>query len=178
MKYIFTIFILAAFISGCNEENVKPGVDLTLDESEIPSQESWNSHIYITEAGTLKAVVYADHLRKFEDTKITFLEGVKIDFYNEDEKISSKLTSKKGRVDDVSRNMFAVDSVVAVSDSGVVLTTDELMWRNQDRRILTDKFVRITSDKEVIEGYGLDSDQHLRNYIIRDITYITNIQKD
>ena len=48
-----------------------------------------------------------------------------------------------------------------------------MMWRNRDRKIVSDKFVKVISPKEVIEGYGFESDQSLKNYIIYNITYVT-----
>ena len=74
--------------------------------------------------------------------------------------------------------MYAIDSVVAVSDSGVTLTTDELIWKNKTKKIVSDKFVRIVSDDEILEGYGFESDQDLQNYTIFDITYITTIDEN
>jgi hypothetical protein len=62
---------------------------------------------------------------------------------------------------------------VVVNDSGVTITTSELMWRNKDRKIVSDKFVTILSPKEKIQGYGFESDQSLRNYVIYNITYIS-----
>jgi hypothetical protein len=59
----------------------------------------------------------------------------------------------------------------------VVITTEEMMWRNLDKKIVSDKFVRIESPKEIIEGYGFESDQQLRNYVIYNITYITSPDK-
>jgi LPS export ABC transporter protein LptC len=107
----------------------------------------------------------------FEKQKITLLDGVKIDFYDKEQKKKSFLTSLRGKVDDVTQNMYAIDSVVAKNDSGVVLRTNELMWRNKDQKITSDKFVKITSPKETIEGYGFESDQHLDNYVIFNVTY-------
>ena len=74
------------------------------------------------------------------------------------------------------QDMYAIDSVVAVSDSGVTLTTDELIWKNKSKKIITDKFVRIVNEEEIIEGYGFESDQNLHNYTIFDITYITTVK--
>ena len=74
--------------------------------------------------------------------------------------------------------MYAIDSVVAVNDSGIVVKTNELEWRNRDKKIVSDKFVTIDSPSEHIEGYGFESDQHLRNYVIYNITYITTAKKD
>ena len=87
------------------------------------------------------------------------------------QKKSTTLTSIKGKVDDATRNMYAIDNVIAINDSGTVLKTSELMWRNSDQKIVTDKFVTIKSSKEVIEGYGLESDQQLHNYVIFNVTY-------
>jgi hypothetical protein len=60
-----------------------------------------------------------------------------------------------------------------VNDSGTTITTQELMWRNKDKKIVSDKFVRIVSKQEQIEGYGFESDQSLRKYVIYRMTYVT-----
>jgi LPS export ABC transporter protein LptC len=109
----------------------------------------------------------------FSDRKETLLdEGVKVDFYDENEIKTSTLTSEKGRVDDATRDLYAIDSVVVENDS-VTIRTDELKWRNSDKKIVSDKFVTIISPKEKIQGYGFESDQHLQNYVIYNITYVT-----
>lgn len=109
--------------------------------------------------------------------KVTMLEGVKIHFYNSEQKVTTTLTSKRGKVDDITMDMYAIDSVVAVNDSGTVLTTQELKWKNSNEKITTDKFVSIRSSKEIIEGYGLESDQHLRNYVIFNVTYSSTVNE-
>lgn len=173
MKIFIPLFLLLCFVAGCSEEKLKPQVMQTAQDSELPAQESWNSRMLFTEGGDKKAVLFADHLRMYTERRETLLEGVRIDFYNEQQVKTSTLTSKRGRVDDITRNMYAIDSVVAVSDSGVTLKTDELMWRNKDRKIVTDKFVTIVSPKEKIQGYGFESDQSLRNYVIHKVTFVT-----
>jgi hypothetical protein len=47
-----------------------------------------------------------------------------------------------------------------------VLKTEELKWVNSKRKIVTDKYVEITSPTEEIRGYGLESDQSLKDYVI------------
>lgn len=177
MKFLILFFTIIIFFS-CGDEKIKPVIDSSINENEIPSQESWNSKILFTEDGKLKAILYSQHLLKYDDKKEIFLEGVKIDFYEKDGTKTSTLTSKKGRVDESLKNMFAIDSVVAVSDSGVTLRTDELMWNNQKRKITTDKFVTIISPDEEIQGYGFESDQSLDNYVIYNITYVTALKED
>ena len=170
-----TILILLLFITACSEEKIQPQVEKNGVEGEIPTNESWNSKITFTNDGQIKAVLFADHLKMFEKQRVTLLDGIKIDFYDSSQKATTTLTALRGKVDDVTQNMYAIDSVVARNDSGVVLNTSQLMWRNSDQKIVTDRFVKITSPKEIIEGYGLESDQRLSNYTIFNITYSTTV---
>jgi len=177
MKKILAATFFFILVISCSEEKIQPSIDKTNVLGEIPSNESWNSKIMFTDEGNMKAVLFTNHLKMYEIQKITLLDGVKINFYNKDQKNTSWLTSLRGKVDDVTKNMFAFDSVVAKNDSGTVLKTNELMWRQNDQKILTDKFVTITSPKEIIQGYGFESDQHLNNYVIYNITYSTSLSK-
>jgi LPS export ABC transporter protein LptC len=174
--YIGLLFALILLMSGCSEEKIKPYVDPSLKEKVLPAQEGWNSKMNFTEDGELRAILFYDYMRMYDEKRETLLEGLKIDFYNKDETKSSTLTSKRGRVDDISKNMWAIDSVVAVNDSGVTLRTEELMWRNKDQKIVSDKFVTIVSRTEKIEGYGFESDQGIKNYVIHRITYVTAVK--
>jgi LPS export ABC transporter protein LptC len=169
------ILIFTLFLTGCPEEKVQPSVDSSLNEEVLPSQEGWNSVVNFSEDGKLKAVLHYDHMRMYEDKRETLLDGVKLEFYNDEGVKTTTLTSLKGRVDDNTKNMWAIDSVVAKNDSGVTLKTQELMWRHKDKKIVSDKFVTIISPKEKIQGYGFESDENLRNYVIYKITYITSI---
>ncbi len=173
MRHLF--FLAAALIflyAGCGEKKVKPLVNNDLVETEIPVQESWDAKVIFSDSGKTTAILYAGHLRVFEQSRETLLDsGVRVDFYNPDEVKTTTLTSKRGRVDDATRNLYAMDSVLAVSDSGVTVKTEELMWRNKDSKIVSDKFVTILTNKEKIQGFGFESNQNLTNYVIYNITY-------
>ena len=173
MKYL-TLLIFLSILIGCDDEKIKPSINTALKVEELPAQESWNSKVFFTDSGKTKAVLYAGHLRMFSGTNETLLDSnVKVEFFSDLERVTTTLTSKRGRVDDITSNLIAIDSVVAVNDSGVTLTTQELMWRNDDRKIVSEKFVTILTLIEKIEGYGFESDQSLDNYIIYNVTYVS-----
>ena len=173
MKYFF-VLLLILIIASCTSEKVKPKIIPGIKTEELPSQESWNSKITFSDSGKIKAVLIAGHIKVFEQAKETLLDSnVTVYFYDKSENQTTTLTSKRGRVDDKTNDLYAIDSVVAVNDSGVVIKTQEMMWRNKDKKIVSDKYVAITSPTEVIEGYGFESDQQLKNYVIYNVTYIT-----
>lgn len=173
MKYFLSIIIIL-FIAGCSNDNVKPIIDTSLKGGELPSQESWNTTIVFSDSGKTKAILHTGHLRVFDQAEETLFDhGLKVDFYNENMVKTSTITSKRGKVNDATKDLYAIDSVVAVSDSGTVVKTEELEFRNRDQMIVSDKYVTIVSPKETIQGYGFESDRNLRNYVIYNITYIT-----
>lgn len=173
MKYFLAIISVFVLFQYCSTKRVKPSVDSNLKLEELPSQESWKSVVTFTDSGKTKAILWAGHLRKFNEKRETLLdENIRVDFYDQKEVHTTTLTSKNGRVDESTNNLFAKDSVVVFSDS-VTIKTEEMMWRNKDRKIVSDKYVKVISPNEIIEGYGFESDQSLRNYIIYNITYAT-----
>lgn len=179
MKYLFlTLILLFTLLSACKEEKLKPKIDISIASEELPDQESKNAKITFTEEGKLRAILYSDNIKVIGDKDEKLLTNMKIEFFDEAENRSSVLTSLNGKIDDKTQDMYAIDSVVAVSDSGVTLTTDELIWKNKTKKITSDKFVRIVSDEEIIEGYGFESDQNLTNYTIFNITYITSTEEN
>ena len=174
---ILLLLLLFIFSISCEDEKINPKINYAIEEENMPIQESWNSKILFTENGILKGILYTDYLEAYKKPKEKLLTNVRVEFFNTKGIKTSQLTSKRGRIDDLSQDMYAIDSVVAINDSAnVKLETDELMWRKKDQKIVYEKFVRITTETEVIEGYGLVSDQHIQNYVIKNVTYQTTTE--
>jgi LPS export ABC transporter protein LptC len=171
---VFIFFLPWILLFSCSNPKVKPSINPSLNVEELPAQESWNAKVFFSDSGRTTAILDAGHLRVFNDARETLMDNnIKVVFFNEAGEKTTTLTAKKGRVNDATKDLYAIDSVVVVSDSGVTIKTEELMWRNSDKKIVSDKFVTIISPKEKIEGYGFESDQHLQNYVIYNITYVT-----
>ena len=172
MKRVAILLILSSMIvaTGC-EEKIKPSVLGGVSSAALPSQESWNATVTFTDSGIVKAILKAGHIAQFEGSKLTLLDkGVHVDFFDERGAHSSVLTSLTGKVDENTNNLEADGNVVVVSDSGVVVETEKLLWDNQRQIIRSDEFVKITSPKEHLEGHGFESDQSLKNYKIFRVT--------
>ncbi len=173
---LFALLIIIIVFSGCSNRQVKPTINASIKTTKLPVQEGWNSTVIFSDSGKTRAILYYGHMRMFDSPPETLLDSsIKVDFFNENEIKTTTLTALNGKVNNITNDLYANDSVVAVSDSGVTLKTQELMWRNKDRKIVSDKFVTIVSPKEKIQGYGFESDQNLRNYTIYNITYVTRM---
>lgn len=160
---------LILLLAGC-EEKIRPSV-VPVKETEIPSQESWNSTVTFTDSGKVKAILWAGHIASYAPQQFTLLtDSVHVDFFNDLEQHTSLLTSRRGRVNDRTEDFAAYENVIVVSDSGTTLKTDSLFWDNATRRIRTEAFVDIMSPTEHIMGHGMISDQGLKKYTIFKVT--------
>jgi LPS export ABC transporter protein LptC len=166
---ISSLMIVSLLVAGC-EDKIKPST-LQLPNTEIPSQESWNSTITFSDSARVKAILWAGHIARYSQQRSTLLQdSVRVDFFDADQKHTSLLTAQHGRVNDATEDFVAYGNVVVVSDSGTTLKTDSLFWNNSNRKISTQAFVDIVSPTEHIKGTGMESDQNLKNYKIFRVT--------
>lgn len=167
---LFFILFLSIVLTGC-EDKIKPSVLPTIDSKTIPQQESWNSHIVISDSGLVRAVIDAGYLRVYEGSQQTQMSnGVVVHFFDPQGKQTSVLTSNEANVDENTNNLEAMGNVVVVSSDSTTLKTEHLYWDNKQQLVHTPEFVQITSPKERLQGHGFESDQSLRNYKIFHVT--------
>lgn len=168
------ILLIVLLVSGCSDEKVKPPVVQGINTTEMPAQESFNSFITLTDSGKIKAEIEVGHIRVYYTKKETLLDsGLIVFFFDENQVRTSVLTANRGRIDDKTKDLHAYENVVVTDIDGQTLKSEELMWRNSDKKIVTNEFVTIKTETEDIEGYGFESDQSLKNYTIFRITLIT-----
>lgn len=172
--FLLILFPVISLFFGCdNKEKLNP-LQKGIKTEVLPDQESFNSTVSFTDSGKVIATLKAGVIKVFYSKNETLLENkVRVDFYNDKGKVEAVLTGDRGRVDDVTKDIYIFGNVVVENDSSMVLKTEKLMWRNTDRKIWTDEFVKIKTRTEDIEGYGFESDQSLRNYTIFKVTLIT-----
>lgn len=144
--------------------------DVTEKESEIeefPDQESWNAIMHFTKDGKKRAILEAGYIAKYSKKKITLLkDGMQVDFFDSEGNHKSKLNSEEGKVFDGKQDMVAIKNVVVISDNGNHLYCEELHWKNNEQKIISNVPVMITTDDDTLYGDSMISDPDLHNYEI------------
>jgi len=90
--------------------------------------------------------------------------GITIRFLGTDEYRASTLTADRARAEDATKRVTAFGNVRIESQTGMTLTTEELLWDGRSRRFTATGFVRITNGTEVEEGEGLDANADLTEW--------------
>jgi LPS export ABC transporter protein LptC len=159
-------------LSGCTDLARPPAGDTPAGE--LPEQELFGATIRFYQDDIVTSVLQAGRIRKYAKRSMILLDsGLIVDFYNQQGKHTITLWADSGRVDETRKDLKAMGNVIAKSDSGQVLETDELRWENNTRHIVSDVPVKFTSPTDTIYGSSFVSDEHLRNRQIDQPSGIT-----
>lgn len=99
----------------------------------------------------------ADQAEVFDKEKKTKLRNVKATLYNNDGSIWN-LKGDEGVLNNDTKDVYVKGNVVVSSDEGLQLTSDELDYRAQERRLFTEKPVKIVKGGTTITGVGFEAD--------------------
>ncbi len=138
--------------------------------------------MFYTDSSQLKIMVTANRMLTFTE-KVSepfriLPKGFYVTFFDEKENISATLKANYGVRYDNSRRMEAKYAVELVNKEGVKLETEKLTWNEYTKRIYTDAFVKITTDKEIIMGQGMESNQDFSKYELKKVTGIIQLKND
>lgn len=170
--YLLPLLLLSLQIlfSSCEKKFEPPRTDFNAND--VPDQESWNTTVYFSDSGDVKAILKAGHIKVYNTKAITLIDsGAVVQFFR-NKQIVSTLSGKRGKVFDSSKDIEVNDSVVVINTEGSILQTEKLYWTDSTRRVSSDVFVKIKTPKEEIQGIGFESDQSLKDYVIYKVTGI------
>lgn len=153
-------------LTACGE---RPAVTKVSDDPFLsaPSQMATNVVVTFSDSSHVKARLYASVGRILEQEQQTTMSGpVTVDFFDrQNTDPVARLTSDSCLIDDRTKNMTAIGSVVVTSlRRDLVLQTSKLSWVQSTQRIRSDEAVIIETPQERIDGVGFESNQDLTSY--------------
>lgn len=163
------IIILLLAISGlfaCSnteQEAFDPG-----DLSNKPDHSLANIDINMVDSTSRKANIKADSAFVFVKDKLTKMKhNIEVIIFSTSNKPMLTLTADSVIIDDKTKNMTAFGKILVKSDEqATTMQTSKLDWDNTNRIVYTKEYVKIVSPREVLQGYGFESDEKLSYYKI------------
>lgn len=168
--------ILAIIISGLvfsceNKLDIIPGSDLLT----LPSLTVKDFETIYTDSGRIKLIMTSPIMEKYDKAEVPYSEfrsGIALKYYDGNKEPIGSVTSKYAKFTE-SENLWELrDSVVVINKEKDMLETEVLYWDQQKDKIFTDRFVKITSVDQVIQGFGFESDSKLQRRRIRKVSAI------
>lgn len=148
---------------ACNRDQPSGGAPSdTPAADELPDQQISEFVLRETEASRLAWVLQARSALIYDKRNEIRADSLTVDFYDPEGAISSVLTADHGTIHQRTNAMAARGHVVVRARDGRTLETESLNYAPRRGKIFTDAFVRIVEGRNVLTGYGLESDPDLR----------------
>ncbi len=138
-------------------ENDLEKVKKITTSSTTPDETSEELHVIYTDSGWAQLEIYAGIAETYAaPKKVTkFKDGLKVNFFDDDGTLATRLTSLYGEIDEESGNITVRDSVRLLNlREQKTLESEVLYWNKKGDSIFTDKAVVITSPDMVVSGVG------------------------
>jgi LPS export ABC transporter protein LptC len=177
-----SIFILLAVVlsfSAC-QPNKPEEINALTNREELPSLSVRDLTSTITDSGRVKYRFITPEMLQFDQRKepaYEFPSGLHLFVYDQEEEIEAQIKCKWA-THYQNENLWELrKDVEAVNAKGEVINTELLFWDVNKKTIYSDQFIKITTNTEIITGYGFESDDRLVNYKIKNISGILEIEE-
>ena len=163
--YLYILLLLIAsffYLLGCESPTLEETDFLTAAELNADVETTFDVELIYSDSAVVSVIVKSPKMLTYStrgESKQMFPDGVAVDFFDVNGKKSSELTCKKATRFEQDKSILMQDSVVWRSRSGEILDTEELIWDENNQKLRSDRFVKITTLQDVIHGYGFEADQ-------------------
>lgn len=140
--------------------------------SHAPDRITTGAEYLFSDSGQVRNRLRAGTIMKYsgEEPHTELRDGVELTFYGPDGKAGGTLSARRGKIDGQAKRMMVEEKVVFVNTKGEKLETEQLFWSQDSGRVYTHRPVKITRERDIIYGEGLDAAQDLSQYTVRRIT--------
>jgi LPS export ABC transporter protein LptC len=146
----------------------------------MPSLTGRGVQTILNDSGRIQLIMTSPLIEQYDkvDPQYSeFREGIKVDVFNGKPNPEAKVTAKYGKC--TRNNLWELrDSVVVINEKNEKLETELLFWNQEKDHIYTDRFVKITSEDEVVQGIGFESDSHLQSRKMKKVTAEITMQNE
>jgi LPS export ABC transporter protein LptC len=133
----------------------------------LPTQEVTDFEMKESDTGRPQWILVSKYAATYSGRGLIVARDVVIDFYDSAGKKYSRLTAREGTVQQPQNDMEARGKVVVTTTDGVRIETESLRFLNGQRKIVSDAFVRLERNGDVVTGIGFESDPSLEHFAIR-----------
>jgi LPS export ABC transporter protein LptC len=137
------------------------------EELRVPDQEARDFTLTESAAGKKNWTLRAVYAAMYNQEHTVDAKTVTIDFFDQDGAHYSTLTAEQGEIDQTTNDLEARGNVRVTTKNNITMETDSLRFFNRTGKIVSDGFVKVTRQGDVLTGYGFESDATLEHFKLR-----------
>jgi LPS export ABC transporter protein LptC len=177
---IFLLLAVIVFTWSC-QSNTPEDIKAAVDEENFPSLSVHDLESDITDSGKVAYRFITPEMNQYDNREQPYTEfpiGLHLIIYNDQQEIDAQIKSQYAIYHESDDLWELQDNVEAVNFKNEVINTEQLFWDSRKHTIYSDEFIKITTDQEILTGYGFESDERLENYTIKRISGILSVEED
>lgn len=175
--YIKTaVAILSLALLAC-ENNIQT-VNMVATKEVFPSLSAYDISVHYTDSSKILFNLKSpqiDNYANAEQPYTEFPKGIKLVYFTQYPDTNSMITANYAIRHDTEKYWEAKGNVVARNTKGEILNTEYMVWDEAKEIIYSDKYVKIITNEDVIEGQGFEADQSFTEWRITKVTGFINI---
>ncbi len=173
VKYttLVQLFIVAMFFIACENDLAK--VEQVIPKEMANVEVAKGVELIYSDSAVVRVKIKSDkmltHSQKGKQVKQEFPEGIAVDFFSERQRVQSRLTARYAVRFEKRDEIEIRDSVVWASAKPETLETEELIWDEKNKKVYSNRFVKITTATDVIYGYGFEANEDFTKWKINAV---------
>lgn len=166
-RFSFAFVGLLFCLSSCGEE-----VDSSILETyNGPISLAFDIELLHSDSTIIRTQVKAKKQMEFGTGDLEFPEGIEIFFFDKEGNTINTMRADKGFYDKT-KNLYRGEGDVQVHnlEKDQKLSSEELFWDPNTKKIYTSKFVTIQEKETIFNGTGMEADQGFNEYKLFKVT--------
>ena len=170
--FYFTLLLIGTLsITSCDKQIAELQREITRNDLNI--ERVYEVEILYSDSAIVRMRIQAPLLLNYIEVgkeRKEFPEGLKVDFFNERGQVTSTLTAEYAIQNGRDNKITIRKNVKVESVNKEQLETEELIWDETQKKLYTDKWVKVSTTDETIYGYGFTSNQEFTEWVINKVT--------
>lgn len=180
IKYV-SIFIVSSILFGCENDIEK--INAITREPDYPVQTGYDVKLIYTDSTKLKTIIEAPEVHYYtftEEPYYEFPKGFDIYMFDEFENEHYQITGNYGKAL-LEQNLWeARNNVIALNvQNREKLNTEQLFWDQENQKIYSDNFTKITNEDGVFYGeQGFESNESFTSWRLIGTKGTVNVNEE
>lgn len=179
----FLIFLMAGCIAAsCQKDEGKEAE--TVDEedfSKIPGMVTTDVSMLVSDSGVIRyhanTPVWYTYNLDAKKSYWYFPEGIELQQLDEDMQPAGKIQADTAYHYEKAQQWHLIGNVRVSNTKGEKFNTEELYWDMKKHTVYSDSFIHIERNRDILEGFGFNSNEAFTEYEIRQTTGIFEMRQ-
>ena len=167
----FLVIVMLLLFSACSSGKKDVG-EAIVERDSLPMMQTLGVTTFISDSGVTRYKVITEEWLVFDRKKPSywaFEKGVYLEQFDSIFNVEASIKSDTAYYYDKTKLWKLIGNVDIENRKGERFKTELLYWDQADKKVYTDRFIRIRQPERIIHAHGFDSNEQLTQYTFRNV---------